>query len=99
MARICLFSTASPAYASWSPGYYGTYWVKHLNEITVIDNVFEGFWMNPPNRISGHAQQQRSNWGTPRRKADDPDQPFHGCAPFITNVADGAKVKPRATPR
>src|SRR3954453_23944999 len=22
------------------PGYYGTYWVKHLNEITVIDNVF-----------------------------------------------------------
>src|SRR6266853_5383833 len=27
------------------PGYYGTYWVKHLNEITVIDNVFDGFWM------------------------------------------------------
>src|SRR5713226_5389033 len=25
------------------PGYYGTYWVKHLNEITVIDNVFDGF--------------------------------------------------------
>src|SRR3981189_3107451 len=22
------------------PGYYGTYWVKHLNEITVIDTVF-----------------------------------------------------------
>ena len=25
------------------PGYYGTYWVKHLNEITVIDTVFDGF--------------------------------------------------------
>ena len=27
------------------PGYYGTYWVKHLNEITVLDKVFDGFWM------------------------------------------------------
>ena len=27
------------------PGYYGTYWVKHLNEITVIDTVYDGFWM------------------------------------------------------
>ena len=27
------------------PGYYGTYWVKHLNEITVIDHAFDGYWM------------------------------------------------------
>jgi sulfite dehydrogenase (cytochrome) subunit A len=27
------------------PGYYGTYWVKHLNEITVIDNIYDGCWM------------------------------------------------------
>src|SRR6478672_5566605 len=27
------------------PGYYGTYWVKHLNEITVIDSVYDNFWM------------------------------------------------------
>src|SRR5712691_9069554 len=33
------------------PGYYGTYWVKHLNEITVIDNVFDGFWMKTAYRI------------------------------------------------
>src|SRR6185437_3872702 len=26
------------------PGYYGTYWLKHLNEINVVDNVFDGFW-------------------------------------------------------
>ena len=26
------------------PGYYGTYRVKHLNEINVIDDVFDGFW-------------------------------------------------------
>src|SRR5437773_825652 len=27
------------------PGYYGTYWVKHLNEITVVDADFNGYWM------------------------------------------------------
>ena len=25
------------------PGYYGTYWVKHLSDITVTDKVFDGF--------------------------------------------------------
>lgn len=24
------------------PGYFGTYWVKHLSEIEVLDHVFEG---------------------------------------------------------
>ena len=33
------------------PGYYGTYWVKHLNEITVTDEVFGGYWMDPAYRI------------------------------------------------
>jgi sulfite dehydrogenase (cytochrome) subunit A len=27
------------------PGWYATYWVKHLSEITVLDKEFEGFWM------------------------------------------------------
>ena len=33
------------------PGYYGTYWVKHLSEINVIDSVFEEFWMKPAYRV------------------------------------------------
>ncbi|MEO6896035.1 MAG: molybdopterin-dependent oxidoreductase [Caldimonas sp.] len=33
------------------PGYYGTYWVKHLSQIDVIDSVFDGFWMKPAYRI------------------------------------------------
>ncbi len=33
------------------PGYYGTYWVKHLSQIDVIDSVYEGFWMKPAYRI------------------------------------------------
>jgi DMSO/TMAO reductase YedYZ molybdopterin-dependent catalytic subunit len=27
------------------PGYYGTYWVKHVNDIEVLDHAFTGFWM------------------------------------------------------
>jgi len=33
------------------PGYYGTYWVKHLSAVEVIDSVYEGFWMKPAYRI------------------------------------------------
>ncbi|KJK08050.1 SorA family sulfite dehydrogenase catalytic subunit [Pseudomonas tussilaginis] len=27
------------------PGYFGTYWIKHLSEIEVLDHTFEGFFM------------------------------------------------------
>jgi sulfite dehydrogenase (cytochrome) subunit A len=27
------------------PGWYATYWVKNLSEITVLDREFDGFWM------------------------------------------------------
>jgi sulfite dehydrogenase len=33
------------------PGWYATYWVKHLTEIQVIDHVFEKFWMKPAYRV------------------------------------------------
>ncbi len=33
------------------PGWYATYWVKNLFEISVLDKPFEGFWMNPAYRI------------------------------------------------
>ena len=33
------------------PGYYGTYWVKHLSDITVTDKIFDGFWMSKAYRI------------------------------------------------
>lgn len=33
------------------PGYYGTYWVKHLSHIQVLDKPFEGFWMHSAYRI------------------------------------------------
>ena len=33
------------------PGWYGTYWVKHLSQIDVVDQVYEGFWMKPAYRV------------------------------------------------
>ena len=33
------------------PGYYGTYWVKHLNEINVVDADFDGYWMKTAYRV------------------------------------------------
>jgi DMSO/TMAO reductase YedYZ molybdopterin-dependent catalytic subunit len=33
------------------PGWYATYWVKHLSEITVRTDRFEQFWMKPAYRI------------------------------------------------
>jgi sulfite dehydrogenase (cytochrome) subunit A len=37
------------------PGYYGTYWVKHLSKITVLDQALEDFWMKPAYRIPDNA--------------------------------------------
>src|SRR6516164_1904677 len=33
------------------PGWYSTYWVKNLSEITVLDHEFDGFWMKTAYRI------------------------------------------------
>jgi len=33
------------------PGYFGTYWVKHLSEIEVLDHTFDGFFMAKGYRI------------------------------------------------
>jgi sulfite dehydrogenase len=72
------------------PGYYGTYWIKHLNEITVIDNVFDGFWMKTAYRIPDNDCNCVEPGTAP--KATIPINRFK-VRSFITNVADGAKLK------
>jgi sulfite dehydrogenase len=72
------------------PGYYGTYWVKHLNEITVIDNVFDGFWMKTAYRIPDNDCNCVEPGTAP--KATVPINRFK-VRSFITSVADGAKLK------
>jgi sulfite dehydrogenase len=72
------------------PGYYGTYWVKHLSEITVIDNVFDGFWMKTAYRIPDNDCNCAEPGKAP--KATVPINRFK-VRSFITNVADGANLK------
>jgi sulfite dehydrogenase (cytochrome) subunit A len=72
------------------PGFYGTYWVKHLNEITVVDNVFDGFWMKTAYRIPDNDCNCAEPGTAP--KATIPINRFK-VRSFFTNVADGAKLK------
>jgi len=76
------------------PGYYGTYWVKHINEITVVDNVFDGFWMKTAYRIPDNDCHCVEPGTAP--KATIPINRFN-VRSFITNIADGAKVKAGST--
>ncbi len=72
------------------PGYYGTYWVKHLNEITVIDSVFDNFWMKTAYRIPDNECNCVDPGTAP--KATIPINRFT-VRSFVTSVTDGAKVK------
>ena len=72
------------------PGYYGTYWVKHLNEITVLDREFDGFWMKSAYRIPDTPNNSVEPGTAP--KATIPINRFT-VRSFITSVTDGAKLK------
>lgn len=71
------------------PGHYGTYWVKHLDEINVVDARFDGYWMKTAYRIPDND----CNCLVPGQKPDKtrPIGRFN-VRSFITSHADGAKV-------
>ncbi|MGZ5270892.1 MAG: SorA family sulfite dehydrogenase catalytic subunit [Ramlibacter sp.] len=72
------------------PGYYGTYWVKHLSRIDVVDATFDGFWMNPAYRVPDNDCACIEPGTTPA--ATRPIGRFT-VRSFITSVADGAQVR------
>jgi len=76
------------------PGHYGTYWMKHLNEVTVVDQPVKTFWMDTAYRIPdndcncvepGTAPSQTKPIGRFKVRS------------FITSVASGAQI-PAARP-
>ena len=71
------------------PGWYATYWVKNLTEVSVIDHVFEEFWMKPGYRIPDTACGCVPPGTTPARTV-----PIHRMTvrSFIVTPADGARV-------
>ena len=72
------------------PGYYGTYWIKHLNEITVIDSIYDNFWMKTAYRIPDNACACVEPGKTPT--ATVPINRLN-VRSFITNVTDGAQLR------
>jgi len=72
------------------PGYYGTYWVKHLSQIEVIDHVYEGFWMKPAYRVPDNDCACIEPGTTPA--ATRPIGRFN-VRSFITSLADGARLR------
>src|SRR5437660_4205776 len=70
------------------PGYYGTYWIKHLNEITVLDAPLDNFWMSTAYRIPDNACACVTPGSAP--KSTTPINRFD-VRSFFTNVSDGAR--------
>lgn len=75
------------------PGYYGTYWVKHLREITVLDKVLDNFWMSTAYRIPDNDCNCIAPGTSPT--ATIPINKFK-IRSFITNLATGAKIRANA---
>src|SRR5207248_8405412 len=71
------------------PGYYGTYWVKHVNEITVVDEVFKGFWMSAAYRIPDNSCACVEP-GTTAKKTIPISR--LNVRSFITSVGEGAEI-------
>ena len=72
------------------PGFFGTYWVKHLSEIEVIVSVFEGFWMKPAYRIPDNDCACIEPGTAPA--ATRPIGRFN-VRSFITSVQNGAQLR------
>ena len=71
------------------PGYFGTYWVKHLSEIELVDQNFEGFWMKPAYRVPDNDCACIEPGTTPA--ATRPITRFT-VRSFITSIADGGRL-------
>ncbi len=72
------------------PGYYATYWVKHVNEITVLNEALANFWMATAYRIPATEGACVEPGTTP--KSTVPINKMN-VRSFITSHADGAKLK------
>lgn len=71
------------------PGYYGTYWVKHLNDIEVIDSVYTGFWMATAYRTPSTPGRAIEPGTAPKKT--EPISRFT-IRSFITSVEENAKL-------
>ncbi len=77
------------------PGYFGTYWVKHLSEIEVIDHAFEGkdaFFMTTGYRVPDNDCQCVAPGTAAAKTRPISTLPTRS---FITSVTNGGSVQRR----
>ena len=72
------------------PGYFGTYWIKHLSELDVVADVFGGFYMATGYRIPATPGGCVEPGTTPTSTI--PITRFK-IRSFLTSLENGAKVK------
>ena len=71
------------------PGHYGTYWIKHLSEITVLTEPFTGFW----NAVAYRIPDNGCGFIEPGTKAEKTTEiRRYKVRSFITSVLDGEQV-------
>ena len=75
------------------PGWYGTYWMKHLTEITAIEGTLSDFWMATAYRIPDNACACVAPGGSPAKTV--PITRFD-VRSFTTSPRDGAMVTANA---
>jgi DMSO/TMAO reductase YedYZ molybdopterin-dependent catalytic subunit len=71
------------------PGYYGTYWMKHLSKVIVLNTAFDGFWMKSAYRIPDNDCACTSP-GT--AAASTVPIGRYNVRSFITNLKNGQQV-------
>jgi DMSO/TMAO reductase YedYZ molybdopterin-dependent catalytic subunit len=72
------------------PGYYGTYWVKHVHDIQVVEKNYEGYWMDPAYRIPDNEGACVEPGAKPNRTV-----PINrlNVRSFITSHQDGSEMR------
>lgn len=71
------------------PGYFGTYWIKHLNSLEVVGDAFTGFWMAAGYRIPDTPGGCLEPGTAPGKTI--PITKFK-IRSFLTSLTDGASV-------
>ncbi|MBN8817649.1 MAG: molybdopterin-dependent oxidoreductase [Sphingomonas sp.] len=71
------------------PGYYGTYWIKHLSEITVLDTAFDGYWMKSAYRVPDNDCACVPPGGKPEKTRPISRLTIRS---FLTSHAEGARL-------
>lgn len=71
------------------PGYFGTYWVKHVTGIHVLDQPYDGYWVKTGYRIPDNECECIAP-GTQTDKLRPVGQ--FKVRSFLTSLADGASI-------